>query len=102
MGEPEVRQWSDHLFGVYVDLGERYPTFIGTEESRDAATALGRERLSDLNGRLETRCKQTDSGRASHLSEHACAVESGLLNSDGPRSVTTPAHLPLVEAGASS
>lgn len=97
-----VRQWSDHCHAAYLDLGLAHPVFVGCEATADGAREWGQLVLADEDGSLKNRCGISVSAGVSDLSEHACAVEFGLPNSDGPRSVTTPAHLPLTRPGASS
>ncbi len=97
-----VRQWSDHCHAAYLDLGQRYPVFVGTADSEVEAVEWGRVVLADEDGTLENRCGALLSGACVAGSKRSGMGESRLLNSDGPRSVTTPAHLPLTQPGASS
>jgi hypothetical protein len=100
MPDVEVRQWSDRLFAAYlVEDGDRFGVFVGTAATRPAALRLGR---AVLRQRSENRCDTTGSGGVSGHPNSLTMGKLGLLNSDGPRSVTTPAHLPLTRPGASS
>lgn len=55
---PDVfcRRWGPATFAAYLDLGQRYPVFVGCEESREAAVEWGRTVLADEDGTLENRC----------------------------------------------
>lgn len=94
----EVRSWSEVCHAAYVFDGDPLGRFVGTAATRPAALRLGRKVLREFG---ESPLAPTVSGRVSDLSEHACVGELDHLNSDGPRSVTTPAHLPLTAPGAS-
>lgn len=52
----EVRQWSDHVFAVYVFNGDRFGTFIDTAPTRSMAESIG---VESLNGSPKTRCGTT-------------------------------------------
>lgn len=53
----EVRQWSDHVFAVYVFDGDPFGTFIDTAPTRPLAESIGAERL---NRSPKNRCGTTD------------------------------------------
>lgn len=53
----EVRQWSDHVFSVYVFDGDRFGTFVDTAPTRRMAESIGADWL---NKRPENRCGTMD------------------------------------------
>ena len=57
-----VRPWSEKCYAAYLDLGGRYPVFVGTADSEVEAVEWGRVVLADSDGSLKTRCGASGSG----------------------------------------
>jgi hypothetical protein len=57
-----VRPWSEKCYAAYLDLGQRYPVFVGVEATADEAREWGRRVLADEDGSLENRCGASDPG----------------------------------------
>lgn len=57
-----VRPWSEKCYAAYLDLGARYPVFVGTADSEDEALEWGRVVLADEDGSLKNRCGALLSG----------------------------------------
>lgn len=57
-----VRPWSEKCYAAYLDLGARYPVFVGVEATADGAREWGRVVLADEDGTLKNRCGASGSG----------------------------------------
>jgi len=99
MNSVQIRRWSDRVLAIYVDLGEKYPTFVGTECTPERAEIWAEFVLSDPDGCSKRRCGAKDSGRVLSLSEHL-SVRQLRGESDGPECLITPARLAPDTAGA--
>jgi hypothetical protein len=84
MSDVLVRQWGPNCYAAYVVGDGRYPDFVGTAETREAAELL---------------CPATDPNGESDVSEQVSG-EEWTEQSDGPRWLNTPARPPLTSPGA--
>lgn len=83
----EVRQWSDHVFAVYIFGGDRFGTFIDTAPTRLAAEAIGIERL------YESGCSATESVGVCGACGTMLVGESGCAPSGSATTLNTAGRL---------
>jgi hypothetical protein len=84
MPDVSCRQWGPATFAAYLDLGLRYPVFVGCEESREAAVEWGRTVLADVDGSLENRCGASGLAASRGDLERASMRESLAANKNRP------------------
>lgn len=66
MSEVIVRQWGPDCYAAYVNRGEQYPDFVGTESTREDADRLG-----------QSCCTATPFGGTWDASEHVSMGQLG-------------------------
>jgi len=96
---PVIRQWGPATFAVYLDLGDRYPTFVGIESTTSLAEEFALSVMADPDECSKRRCSTTDFGAELGHSEHLF-VGQFEGESDGPECLNTPARLAPDNAGA--
>lgn len=99
MSEVLIRQWGPGTYAVYLELGDRYPTFVGIEATTEMAHAHAQSVIADPVECSKRRWYETTSDGESGRSERVFGGEWS-EHSDGPECLNTPARLAPETAGA--
>ena len=99
MSEVLIRQWGPGTYAVYLELGDRYPTFVGIEPTTEMAHAHAQSVIADPVECSKRRWCETTSDGESGQSERVFGGEWSEQR-DGPRNSTTPARLAPEPPGA--